>query len=844
MVQFEFLKLGKNRTLILLILFALVMACVGVFLQQKTENKKMFQEAAFEDNPEFLYTSFQSLDLALSTMKEMTIDFQRAGDENDLLLLQTLKTYAPGDPYFRAKYQEYIAAKKDNFYAMKDVFDHYAKEYPEVLDDDDVQKKLANVAWLNKKYDLILQNGSMDPYSTIYKEGDNAVQRILFRGDFLFGIIPLLFFLLIFSGFYSQEREKGNYVMLYTGGNGHRRIVLAKILVLFCALVLYTVLVSVFFLGLQSVRGIPLAGFLDPYRVFSTDPSGFMFGWKILLLQGVQFIFVSLFFLLVLFFLSTVLGTKRSFACILLIFSLFFVGKRLLPFMPNPIVHLNAFLSFLGHYYLKTNSSGITTEVLRYATPIYIVFIYPVIDLLLLVLCLPKREPIAAGKRTARFPVSGLLSFEMKKILSFEPYGIYLLLFAMLFASYFIADRRTDLATVREISPDSGNEYESYKYSMDETKAIYDEYKNPVDDNGKPVDIATLSDWAQGVYASTLESYEETYLNAKAELENYVQFARHFQQGTSEEYYNAVLEQYRQQVEGSGSHYYVYPFLVLEAPSRESIEMTKAVMAQAAARGVHKMPFVWPYLSAREEYREGESIEMHTANDDAFRSHSGPYWLFKNIRARNLALIVLGLVLLITTAGYTVDGNRHSALGLIYTQPLSRSRYLLGKIAAACLVSAVLVSLLFTGILLPGMVTEGMGTMQMPVITYTPTSFELVPMWQYLLKVYISVLLGAFFLVSLMILFSLFIRKRELCLALGFGVSLFGIYGAQGLPCVFKVWNPFMYLKGNILSDQSISIIANTGFISFWMGLLVLLVWSAVNILLSFAVVRLQKNVA
>ncbi len=833
MVRFELIKLLKNKRTHILFIFSALIALYISFFRSSTNNNALFIDYDYQEDPNTLVYAFDRNGASYDLQTEIGLKINKTLDNDKSQEIEnSLKNHKLTDEYFAYNYKEMIIELRESMNAGKDVFYEYLSRFPKAMDATS-KEQLKNIDIQNEKFDLIIKNNSNDPYHRVNFGGDNAVQKLFFSSNIIWGMVPLIFFVIFFSDYFSGEYENGTYCLLITGGNSHRKIMAAKFLYIILSLLLYILLSLGLAFIFMRLNGYPLKGFLDPYRLFSGSGPNYIMGWKLLLKSCVAFFLVIFCLISFEILISTFIGSKRAFALSCLILSVLYITKDSYISIINPLTKLNPFNSLLGYFILTTDAGGQTNQLLIKATPLLHYTYFLAIGILFFLLSLKKREMFPERQGKSFIKVKSLTGFEHKKILSFTPYKIYFLAFIVIFTSLLIKDIKIDSGTIKENSPNSGINYDIYKEDLELAKSRLKSYI----EGTEAQDQSKWSEAIKKIYNETLSNYRGEVEFAENILANYQNYANSFIKDSPKDFYKKALIKYQNDPVN-----YNFGQLKTGQISQESEDINKQILEQAAEKSNEKMFMVWPYASAREECNSPDEREQVSSNVN-FISHSSSYWLYKNIRQRNLGLIILAMVFLISTPAYSLEMDKNNKLQLMYTQPVSRVSFLFKKLVSGAINAFIIVMLLWILISLMGLISGGPGAYSFPVVNYTETGFQLIPMWRYFAKVIGALILGSVFLVSFMTFLSLVLKKRSLVLGVGIAIILIGISGAAYFPDPIKNLNPFMLLKANLLSDQSIGIINSSNFVTYGQGLLVLVFATLINVALSFILVKNQKEI-
>ncbi len=272
-------------------------------------------------------------------------------------------------------------------------------------------------------------------------------------------------------------------------------------------------------------------------------------------------------------------------------------------------------------------------------------------------------------------------------------------------------------------------------------------------------------------------------------------------------------------------------------------EEMSAILAQAAEADDPLVPFgtiVNPIYSAREDYRT--TLDREWIQRQVPHSHSAVFWPYRLLSRMHFDVFLLLVIALIAFAGYTLDKEDGNQVEFLVTQPLSKVRLHLTKLAAGMTMGTLFVSSLLVFATLCGLVTEGIGAYRFPIVSYTSDNFSLISLWQYLLMIMGALLFQAFFLNSLMLLVSTEVSTRVQLWGATASIMGIGLAVNSLLPQGWvKTLSPFNYFEASNLANLAVRYYNDIPQASYGLGLTVLGVFALIFTLIGMILTSRQE---
>lgn len=836
MVFFEIKKFLKTKIVFLILFFAFLSSFAGILLQkEQTLSQRQFLVASdqFAPFPMFLAMNQNEVTEDEKTKYEAAI-YNAPNADISFALEAEIKNVPLSDPTYLERYHRLQQYKLDEYTHYIELYDEMIAKNPRLKTEQ--SEKIAQLGrWENYKNEKIIAEGLQDPYYPTHPGGDNLVQAFLFQQEHIFGVWQLLFFLVLFSTFYSREREQGTLSLLHTQAYSRRNILSAKAVVIAFGVLLYTIAAFLFFTAISTLRGMPFAGFQDMYRFITSEKAYTVIrGWLLLLqVMGVFFVtafMVSLFAL----FLSTRLSGEQALAVSLASFAILYVFTKNTTWfrhIANPIYGVQSFNVLLGYFALQTDAAGVTTLKQVLAFPLYKYGLYVLMALFFFLLsCFPKEQVSASRFERHTWRISSLPAFEQKKSLLSQGALIYVLAFVILIVSNFFILSRIDHYTELENLGEHNSQLVAYQDRIKEQQQALDDF----DAHIAAMDSSKWSDEDKEEVKRDRDNYVAELENARDRLGFYQSMISAYKNKNGKEFY--ALAARTQQIEGNIEY---VPGLANDFPSDFTTAMKQQLLQKASDQNCPPMFSFAPHVSALETHKDPSFIEKNSENA-GYASHSASYLPFRLIRSHQLTLWIDALVLLIAGIGYANDREHGSQCAFLFTNGLSRRRYTLIKFFAQWGLGVAILLIGFLFVTLIGLVSGGIGDYNFPVTVYQETATKTIPMWHYYLRWFIAMIGSITFIVSLQMALSLVIdNKAKLLGAFGL-LTVIGLLFTEAFGPL-KSLNPFIYLKSNVVADQSIAIIAHTNLFSYPIALAVLFGWSLLWLLLSCSFVNRLK---
>ncbi len=686
----------------------------------------------------------------------------------------------------------------------------------------------------------------------------NVARRIIYNSSFIFGLPIMLFFIFLFSGIYSDEKQHGTMEFLYTQPINKLRIALAKMGAMLCVAVFYIVLSGTALLIVFRIQGLPLDGFGEIYRVFDPEnPLRYVVASDLIVEIIFGYLVMVIFFSAFIFLFSARFQDTSAVMMYMLIFIVitWALTKNVSFFQRpwNPMYALDYMQTITGKVVSEIDAFGKQHYRIIYSggTQQYLNFILMSIIWTGISLKIEKNTSQLTVKRRKFGQIHSLAGFEYRKRSVRKDFAVVLGCCVILLCLY-LPMQRKDGDAVDVMLGDSlfrfyeNNVKESREFLEKETKRRYVELSGDSRDKNEDVYLKVLRD-----HLDTQESV----------LEGHQRMVRGFLEKDGKDFYEMMIRQTKQTF-GKTKGYVgfgesAYDIFVRGQPMSASYHESCAIFQKASEENVTPIFGKGAFFSDYEEF--SNSLLRHEWADKlGLKSHSAFYLIYRLFRAYFIDIAFLTLVSLLVLGGYVFDKEHGNQLEFMYTEPVRRSRYHWTKIGISVVVSAGLFLLFFAFVFMLGGVSEGVGAWNFPVVEYLSLlsdpfqaseqevleSISLIPLWQYLLRVCLVLVAECFFLSSLSTFLSIFTKKKNQLLA---GLALLvggGVFLSNYLPQgILRLLSPFQYLQASTVANGSVKIFRNLPKENFWQSVLILVVWGIILGVVGARVVKKRECV-
>lgn len=683
------------------------------------------------------------------------------------------------------------------------------------------------IEWNNFEEEIIKK------YNTSLYTGPSTVLalnpfRILIEStNSIFGIVPILLIIVLSLAITGKEKSDGSALFSKFSPVKTNKLIFSKLLTSILLALLYSIFAVFFSLIISKMYGYSwLNGQYEIYRIFTEDGSfKYYLAYELLLRIILIFLFMTTFFTSVGIYISSKNGNfvSKIFIISTIVIILTILTKSFDSFRTifNPIYSLNIKENILG-YIIYTNTSSLDGQNYIYSKGQLQYIIYFFISFIFLHLSQKNWWNIKNEEKASFKKVESLFNFEKVKILYNNSFKTLILATLSIFLVIFIS------LIVKDIKMDKANQHtrlagnfelmlNNLKYNAELVADLY-------------------GDDVSGDVKSKIEKYENLYNEA---LKAY----SYYKEGNGKDYYNIMLTELNYD----------------ENENHDSIEGRNAGIAT-----YFESKKLYEYLSENNIKPETISYtifisayeklipEAFLFKEDNIYSHSALYLPRRLERTYPIDLLIIGIISMVAFGAYTFDKEHGNQIELLYTQPVTRRKYHINKVASSFLVGLLTLAIIFAFIFLFGLISGGLGDYRFPVLEYikdidletiqsnTESYFKLIPIWRYDIKLFVIYVFQIGFLASLVSFVSIFVKEKMKALGLSLGLTALFTYIQSTINSPIKAFSPFTYMRASTLANGSYIINSGLKTNNVYIGLCVLLISS---IILFFAGSFLVKKI-
>ena len=853
MLKFELKKIFKKNYFIFITIFALLTSAFALINNQSNGNPTFPSAIEINENGVYEISTFSNyIDLHSKDNNHLSEeDKAKIGAEIAEIYTYTWSADILDGPRNEDKVDK--ARYKTEYIRQVESFDKLLNKYNIKVRND----KKSQWEWL-KFASNNMKTTSASPMS--FEEGGkyfpNLTKNLVHNQKLLFGLPLILFVIILFHSIISEEREKGTYNLLKINGLNDFTIFKNKFFLFILTLIIYFALVLVFMLiGSIIIGQGGELGFSDLYKVFDNKDLSYIKGYQLLISLFLSYL--ALFTLIstfVLFISSKVNNSRKAFGILLSIFCLLvFVNMyNTYSFSSyNPINLLDYKMTLTGGIVEVLAKDGNT--LIQKISPARGMFLYIIclaISILFFILTLVKVNIFTKGKTKIQKHPKKLsqVNFEMLKIYKSPDFYLYICLaFLVIAALFFRLKFQDDKLRGEYLSEVNNSSIEGFIEK--EEKAMQDFIKNKdliisgsVNLIDKPEELSF-----EEYYEIRLEAYKDEIKKLKDEKEDSIKLKEYYISQNGKEYYKLKEKFYKNNFEK------------YSPIGKTDLAYSKASYFEGLARleklaGINHKPLLKNWIIYQSKLEEGPLNAKAFNYDDLHyeNSHSSIYSIYRLINIYKLDIMMIIFLVLVCAGGFTNDKESGNQIKLLFTQPIKRKDIIKNKLIASLVTSLAILVMLVVLIILLGFITEGFGNINYPVIYYKNSVknielinennlnyFSLIPIYLYLIRLFVAIIFQIIFLISLANFISIFVRRKIDVFVILTSILTLGIYLSKYLPNQLNYINPFSHLIARNIADGSIIFKASFGFYNIFISILVLLIWFFI---LTYTSVKLSKS--
>lgn len=811
MLFFEWKKLRRQRLLFLLLLFAVLWSGY-VFLETKRERpNEYYHQTGIMSHPQN------------SSMNDMYHYIQRKQISDDPLnpelekewnaLRETMHDlmgrrydWSQGDPVpTEENFQQY----EEEALAFIRAYDAFLKKHHLIFS----KESHEGLRWALFEAERADMFGSYSTSSEIAGYTNTSLRLLLFNSRRLFGFPFFAFFLFLFAGIFSKEREQGSMEFIETQPTERWKVLGAKLGALWFSTLLYFVAVFVIWHLLCRWKGVPFGGTREIFRVFGRGNAfSYVLGGDLLRTILMAYLSMVLFFSALLLFVNT--RTESTLGTLSIFVAVFALGYAVTEHVErlqshwNPIYLSDFFQGLTGRMIFRSSSFGEVAYQIHHAAGIQPYAVYALLSVPLMLRSLkpkPRTEEDSSEKGGKEKIASvSLLAFEWKKIVGIRPFKFLVssALFFVFLLFVFLFFRNEEMRD-RYVHP--FKELRRYQYNV----KSYEDSLREQRKRGLPEESLVMM----------VEGVEES----KKELEDYKGRLKAYHDGDGAHFYPSLVRELRRMLgdEDKDGRVRAGGTLKHDFFSDATFYESMAVLKKAESMSVKPLFLEWGMSpSAYEEYVDAAK-RRQIVNRHMPVSNSAVFTLYSMFDRKRLDILFLCFVCFLVFAGYTLDKERGRQIELLYTEPVSRCSYHLIKLGVSVLVAAGMLLLVMIALFLFGLLSEGVGAWNFPVVCYEnlltnprsvsvqemAQSISLLPMWKYLFRLISVILVQCFFLSALFHIWSIFVRDRvKLMILSAFTLGIGFFLSDKLLKGEWRAISPFFYLEATRVANGSATV--------------------------------------
>lgn len=833
MVRFEMKKFIKSKRFIFLLIFPIFMSYYGFFHSSNTSlvlyKSIPHNEASFH-SIKFYFPNLEAPS-ELSNLED-----ERLSAKNDLYKNELSKEEAT-----RLEYD-------DNKWIMN-ILNENKDKYPQIFSKEN-SERLGNLKWDIFKYEYNTSNNSYDVYTRENINGDNFFQRMILSSKITFGIIPIIFFAYLFSDFFSKEREDDTLNFLLTQSLTKKNIIISKFIVITFSIFIYILSVILGYLVFSIISGLPLTGSNDLYRIIQLDDSLLFYRAKSLLLNLlVGFLLISMFWTNLSLFLSTRFSSNYVRSLVFIIIAFLYVLTPYINILQgnfNPIFSLDIVYRLLGEVKYIKDDIGQNIAIIISNKKLYIYLIYLISAFVLLILSFFAKNEVKISSKAKQFNKHlNLFGFESLKIFNTSSYKAYIIGSFIIIFSIFLSKIQYGIdynAIFKEKIKLEKNfinfEIKSINQEIKKIeKTISGEKPLIVYDTNtnKRVETSHLDTADIVVLNDNLKNHNDHIQSLEGKLNTFNRFEQAYINKDSKNYYQLLKQYY-----SNNWDRFHYKLKNLKGDSN-SIKLNSEILKYAQNNMVTPLITVTPFYSPQDSFITLDK-NIETTREFNIVEVSGPILLYNFFQSKNLSFAIMLLVSIMILSGFTSDTEHGNQINLMLNTPHKREKFYDIKVLSQFTYSVIFMVLLSTIIFLLGVIIGGVKGFNFPVPIFNNTSFNLISLWRYLMRIFLGLSIFILFLTCLMNTLSVFVKKKLQLIAFTILILLIANLINPYLPAYIRILNPMTYAKIDMFADQSIIIFQKVVNASFYSGIAILLIWSTILFIIGRLLIKNKKD--
>src|SRR5574344_860348 len=797
MLAFEIKKLIKSKVFLFTIIFSIIMSFyinyksnkLNLTIDHPTYKGNVDAEAIFAMN-------FFNQYYKLENKEEAFFEYNETSEKYSIMKYPEIQLYIVN----RKKQtftENYNVAKivQDLHYNRLEDIEEIRKKYDIQIEDANQKNDYEYGVFESKYYhdnNILFTRANLEFLST------NYTRIIIYNRNIIFGLPFLIFMIISFYRILSKEKDEGTINLLKN--QPKRNVLLSKLYAMIFIAFIYIIGFLIFFLIICKLQEISINGFKEIYRVFNplNEIKYFKAYQLIALILITYFVLVFLISTFILFINVISSSKEASLAVIIVVFGLAYTlteNNTYLQNSLNPIYALDYLRLIIGKIETIVGVDGSANiEYINHSSLIYFLIygIYSSILFALSIYIFNRNVEIKNASKINKIYNSNIFNFEIRKIMKNDAFIIYILgALVFVFSLYYFQ--------IKDVE-----NYKRYLLGESGKIKIYQEEINKLEDEL----LYTDSDLDR-----ELINEEIRLTNKKLDIRNRI--IQGYKASNTKEFYLAQIENtiYEYDVQGPEAQIFKYekPIIFAKFESKLLDEMS----IKNDVKPIIRPGFQY---SAYEKFFN-PLAENQYRNRETYLTNSSLYTNYKMLKYNNLDILFLLLILFMVLGGYTYDKENGNQLNLIYTQPIDKFKFHIIKILSQTLVIALVYVFISLFIFLMGIIKEGLGELNQPVIEYlylfknpqlaieteALKTITTIPIYIYLIKVFIVIIFQTLFVSSISTLISIFTKSKTVIIVSIISISTLGLIITKLCEKnIVKLLNPFTYIFANNVADNSV----------------------------------------
>ncbi|QZO75842.1 ABC transporter permease subunit [Helcococcus kunzii] len=792
MLKFELKKIYKQKNILILLIFSLIISFYSVYITDKLGNTRN----------KYLQIPLNSTNLVSNKMARISENiYLSPNDYEDTFKKNFNKDINEIDRfsslYLTSKQKKDPMFLKDNRYNRISISEEMRKKYDIKLNED--EQKIWEWVVFDNEYS---KNNNV--FSTSLKDSnfsDNFARKFIHTSDLTLGYPFIFLFILLFSNIISKENEENTNLFLYTQPISYRKIVFSKFMALIVSAILYLIFVFIStFVVFCILYKIPFNGFNEIYRVITDSSLKYLNSMQLISLIVFSYFSMVIFISGIIIFVSSrTKDTIKTLGIILLVFvTLFFLSSdiKILQNSFNPLYAMDYIINILGNMQEKLQKFELTYfSILPSGITPYIVFM--IFGLLMLGGSFIKHEVKTRKFNSILFKnkINSIRQFEKIKLTKKRGF-VFCLLRTFIVAACIFA------TTVY-----------NNKIAKDDLihKKLITQTEKVIKENEEKIKKLNTKD-NDHIYMSFNEEFQNDLQNLKNIHDGYVN-------NNSKQFYSSLNDYNKKfyNIIDSKKFYQTYSFYFLKNKTLSRASYYENMALDKYSEKYNKPLIRDFHISKFDEFVNAEQ-ERDIRSSHYVKSNSGIQIIQNFIDLKYINIILLLLASSLVFIGYSVDKNDGNQIEFMFTQPVKRKKYTLSKLIANTSIFITIILSITIFLFILGLIFEGLGELDYPVIYYKnlidPSSarensnyFTIIPVWKYIITNFGFLTIQAIFISCLTIFISIFVNKRIKLLTYTISIIVIGIFVANLIPNeLVKIILPFTHFNAKEITDGSIRI--------------------------------------